>query len=77
MQSRTHSLAETSLNVASGFIVSFVVWELVVKPVWLIETSIAENLQITALFTILSIARGYVWRRLWNRWGRRTAQEAR
>ena len=65
-QRRVHSLAEVCLSVASGFVVSAVAWELIVKPVWRIETTVAENLQITAFFTVLSIARGYLWRRAGN-----------
>lgn len=68
MQRRTHSLIETCLNVGSGFVLSVIVWEFVVKPVWNIQTTHAENLQITTLFTVLSIARGYAWRRVGNWW---------
>lgn len=65
-QRRVHSLAEVCLSVATGFVVSAIAWELIVKPVWHIETTIGENLQITAFFTVLSIARGYLWRRAGN-----------
>jgi hypothetical protein len=65
-QRRVHSLAEVCLSVASGFVVSAIAWELIVKPVWRIETTVSENLQITAFFTLLSIARGYLWRRAGN-----------
>lgn len=65
-QSRLGSLVEQLFNVGSGFILASLAWQFVVKPVWNIETSVAENLQITAFFTVLSIARGYVWRRLFN-----------
>lgn len=44
-----------------------------VQPVWGIRTSVAENLQITALFTVVSIARGYLWRRVFNAIARRPA----
>lgn len=65
-QSRTHSLVETMANVASGFVISALFWEFVVKPVWALPTSTSDNLAITSCFTVLSIARGYVWRRLGN-----------
>lgn len=67
MQSRTRSLVEQLLNIGSGFFVSLLVWEFIVKPVWEIDTSFSENLSITCLFTVVSIARSYAWRRLFNR----------
>lgn len=67
MQSRTRSLVEQLLNIGSGFLVSLCVWEFIVKPVWEIDTSFSENLTITCLFTVVSIARSYAWRRLFNR----------
>ena len=66
MQSRKHSLLESMTNTAVGFVISVLVWEFVVKPVWDIHTTFAENLTITLLFTVISIARGYVLRRFFN-----------
>lgn len=66
MQKRTHSLIESVGNTAVGFVLSVLTWEFIVKPVWNIHTSFAENLQITAVFTVISIARGYVLRRVGN-----------
>lgn len=45
---------------------SLVVWELLVKPIWGIQASFADNLQITVLFTVVSLARSYTWRRVFN-----------
>jgi hypothetical protein len=70
VQSKLSSLIEQLLNVGSGFVVSLLFWTYVVVPVWNLEVNTTENLQITACFTILSIVRGYVWRRLFNRYGR-------
>lgn len=67
MQSRTHSLIEQLLNTASGFLISVLVWQFVVAPIWHITTTVGENLEITLLFTVVSIARSYAWRRLFNR----------
>lgn len=64
MQSRRMSLIEQFANIGSGFIISSLLWHFVIQPLWSIETSVAENLQITTLFTVVSIARGYAWRRL-------------
>jgi hypothetical protein len=66
MQSKLHSLLEQVLNIGSGFIISLAVWEFVIKPVWRIETNFAENLQITVVFTVVSLARSYAWRRAFN-----------
>lgn len=66
MQTRLESLIEQLLNVGSGFIVASLVWEFVIKSWWGFTTSYSENLQITAVFTSVSIARGYAWRRFGN-----------
>lgn len=66
MQTRKHSIVEVILNTASGFILSCLVWEFLVKPIWHIQTSHGENMQITLLFTVVSVARSYAWRRLFN-----------
>lgn len=62
------SLLEQTLNVGSGFVLSLAFWTFVVVPVWHLPVRMAENLQITGAFTVLSIARGYVWRRAFNWW---------
>ena len=67
MQSRTRSLIEQLLNIGSGFLISLCVWEFFIKPLWELQTSFSENLHITAVFTVVSIVRSYVWRRLFNR----------
>ena len=54
MQSRRMSLIEQFANIGSGFIISSLLWHFVIQPLWNIETSVAENLQITTLFTLAS-----------------------
>lgn len=66
MQSRLESLVETCINIASGFVVSLVFWTLVIVPVYHLPVSYAQNLEITLLFTVLSVARSYLWRRFFN-----------
>ena len=61
-QARLESFVETVLSTAIGFGVSFTAWP-IVAPVFDIEYTLASNLGITAIFTVLSIARGYVVRR--------------
>lgn len=65
-QRKSHSLLEACLNTASGFVVSLVVWHWVAK--WYgIPMPLGTNLEITGIFTIVSIARSYLWRRIFNR----------
>lgn len=66
MQSKTASLIEQILNVGSGFIISLIVWVYVIVPIWNFDVTMTENLTITFMFTIVSVIRGYAWRRLFN-----------
>lgn len=66
MQSKTASLIEQILNVGSGFIISLIVWVYVIVPIWNFDVTMIENLAITIIFTIVSVVRGYAWRRLFN-----------
>ena len=68
-QSRRHSLIETVTGVAVGFVVS-VLASMVVYPLFGHAFTLGQNVGITIIFTVLSIARGYCVRRLFNRWGR-------
>lgn len=67
MQSRLQSLIEQLFNIGSGFVLSLMVWEFLVKPIWNLDTSFSENFSITCLFTVVSIVRSYLWRRAFNR----------
>lgn len=65
-QSRLASLLEQCSSVATGFCVSLLLWTLVVVPVWGLPVTAGDNLAITGLFTLASIARGYIFRRVFN-----------
>lgn len=65
-QSKLGSFTEACLNTATGFVISLVVWHFVARA-YGIPMPIGENLQITAIFTIVSIVRSYLWRRAFNR----------
>ena len=65
-QTRTESLVESSINIASGFVVSFLFWTLVVVPVWQLPITMTQNLEIVGSFTVLAVARSYLWRRFFN-----------
>jgi membrane protein implicated in regulation of membrane protease activity len=68
-QSRLSSFAETCLSIAIGFVVSLAITA-VVLPAYGHAVTFSQNLQITAIFTVASVARGYLVRRAFNRWGR-------
>ena len=67
MQTRRMSLLEASLNTATGFFISFLA-NFIVLPWFGHRVSIADSFWITAIFTTLSIARSYAWRRFMNWW---------
>ena len=66
-QSKKESLVEQALNVGSGWLLSLLVWAFLISPLYNIETSLAENMGITIIFTFISIVRGYMWRRYFNK----------
>lgn len=68
-QSRRMSLIETLAGVAIGFAVS-VAASFVVYPMFGHSFTLSQNIGITVIFTVLSIARGYVVRRVFNCLGR-------
>lgn len=65
-QSRKESLLEAFLNTASGFALSYLTWVLIAAPLFNIPVSHTETFGITCVFTVVSILRSYVWRRLFN-----------
>ena len=66
-QTRITSIIEVSLNVASGFILAMLVWIFIV-PLWYPRMAgpVTESFWITLTFTVVSVVRGYFWRRLFN-----------
>lgn len=64
-QSRSMSLVEAIANVAVGYCVA-VVTQILIFPVFGLHTTLAENLKMGAVFTLVSIARSYVLRRLFE-----------
>lgn len=65
MQSRTHSLIESVANTMSGFVLSFCVWQ-AIGPWFGYDVNVHDNLLITGIFTVVSVIRSYVWRRIFN-----------
>ncbi len=64
MQSKTVSAVEASANILTGFLISFVVWVLLVPLFWPnLATPVATSFTVVGLFTITSWLRSYLWRR--------------
>ena len=68
-QTRFMSLVETLVGIAIGFIVSVIITALVM-PAYGHHVTMGDNLEITAIFTVASILRGYLVRRAFVAWWR-------
>lgn len=66
MQSKKMSMIETCCNIAIGYVVA-ILSQLAIFPLFGINIPIHDNLVIGIWFTIISLIRGYVLRRLFNR----------
>ena len=66
-QSKRNSMIESLSNTAVGFAVSMCA-SLIIFPVFGHAFTVSQNIGITLIFTVLSIVRGYVVRRVFNRW---------
>ena len=60
-QSKLESFIEATLNIASGFIISYYMWLWFVEPIY--ASYHIGAFTITSIFTITSFIRSYVWRR--------------
>ena len=68
-QSRTMSLIEATTNVVVGYVLA-IATQLVVFPVFGIEAALREHLAIGLAFVVISLARGFLLRRLFESWRR-------
>ena len=64
-QSRVMSLVESVANVVVGYGVA-VVTQMLIFPIFGLQTTLAQNLKMGAVFTVVSIARSYALRRLFE-----------
>jgi hypothetical protein len=64
-QSRAMSLVESVANVVVGYGVA-VVTQILIFPIFGLHTTLAQNLKMGAVFTIISIGRSYALRRLFE-----------
>ena len=66
MQKRRHSFLEACLSTAIGFGISFLMNIFIMSAVFGIKIDVPTNVLVTSIFTVVSIARGYGVRRLFN-----------
>lgn len=66
-QSRLHSFIESCTNVALGLGVNLVA-NIMIFPLFGWRINWRQNLALGAIFTLISIARSFVLRRVFNRW---------
>lgn len=64
-QSRIMSLVESVANVVVGYGVA-VVTQILIFPIFGLHTTLAQNLKLGLVFTIVSIGRSYALRRLFE-----------
>lgn len=65
MQSRKFSFIESLTNVAAGYFVALAS-QIIIFPFFGIEASLRDNIMIGAWFTVISICRSYILRRIFN-----------
>ena len=66
MQKPLHSFIEAIANTASGFILSMLAVQFIF-PVVGVTMDLRQNFMATGIMTIVSVARSYAWRRIFNR----------
>lgn len=66
MQSRIGSIIEAAANILIGYLVAMAA-QTAIFPLFGFYASPGEHAQIAALFTVISLARSYCLRRLFNR----------
>jgi len=68
IQTKQESLIESLTQTAIGFLVSLFTWYCILwTELFDITVTFADNLLITGIFTVVSIIRGYLIRRFYNR----------
>ncbi|MFC3529710.1 hypothetical protein ACFOMH_16150 [Paracoccus mangrovi] len=64
-QSRTMSLVEAITNVIVGYGIA-VVTQILIFPIFGLHTTLTQNLKMGAVFTVVSIARSFALRRMFE-----------
>jgi hypothetical protein len=66
MQTKVGSLVESLTTLFTGTLVSLLVWTYVVSPIWGFKTTMWDNLAIVTIFTVSSLIRLYIFRRVFD-----------
>ncbi len=66
MQLKRHSLLESIVNVAVGYVVALLS-QIIIFPVFGLQVSLQDNILIGLFFTAVSIVRSYILRRIFTR----------
>ena len=66
MQTKKQSLIEAVVNIFVGFLVA-VLSQMIIFPVFNIQTTMGENLLIALYFTTVGLCRVYILRRIFNK----------
>lgn len=67
MQSKKNSFIESIINVICGYFVALLS-QIIIFPVFGIHATIQDNIMIGLWFTVISICRSYIMRRVFTRW---------
>lgn len=65
-QHRADSFMEAVVNQTVGFIIAMATYVFIINPLFDLQSSAAESFWITSIFTVISVIRGYVIRRLFD-----------
>jgi len=69
LQNKTISFLEALTNTCLGFLLSLLLVNIVL-PLFGFNVKFGQSVEITTIFSIVSIARGYIIRRVFNKKGR-------
>jgi uncharacterized membrane protein len=75
MQSKKESIIEALLNVGSGMLIAFLIMQFILAPTLGVQISPGQNGIVTIVLTVVSICRGYLWRRMFNKIAKRRMEK--
>ena len=64
-QTKKQSFIEANINTLAGFIISYITL-LILNSVYGMQLSMFDSLQVTLIFTVVSIGRNFIIRRIFN-----------
>lgn len=64
-QKKWVSFLEIVINISCGYFLA-VIMQMILFPMFGVEISMAANFELAAIFTVVSILRSYVFRRIFN-----------